>query len=433
MFHLVKNARSTRHTWAPILQRWLSASGLSDHKELRTMECRNGEKVKPTYSPQEMQRRLDMIRHHMETNEIDACVFTSYHNIHYFSDFLYCYFGRPYAFIVTPTKAVSVSAGIDYGQPWRRTFGDNIVYTDWKKDNYFYAVQQQVGDAKTVGMEFDFVHLDNHRKFTDALPNAKFVDVGQPTMKMRMFKSPEEIELIKQGARIADLGGEAAAKAIKEGAAEHEIALASTDVMVREIANTYPHSEIRDTWTWFQSGINTDGAHNPVTTRRLQKGDILSLNCFPMIAGHYTALERTMFCDHVPTDRHMELWEVNCKVHRRGLELIKPGARCSDIANELNELFLEHDLLKYRTFGYGHSFGVLCHYYGREAGLEIREDIETVLQPNMVVSMEPMITIPEGQPGAGGYREHDILVVKETDSEDITKFPYGPEHNIIKN
>lgn len=148
---------------------------------------------------------------------------------------------------------------------------------------------------------------------------------------------------------------------------------------------------------------------------------------------YYTALERTLFCDHVPSDRHIELWEVNCKVHRRGLELIKPGARCSDIANELNELYLEHDLLKYRTFGYGHSFGVLSHYYGREAGLEIREDIETVLHPKMVVSMEPMITVPEREPGAGGYREHDILVVKETDSENITKFPYGPEHNIIKN
>ena len=140
-----------------------------------------------------------------------------------------------------------------------------------------------------------------------------------------------------------------------------------------------------------------------------------------------------MFCDHVPTDRHLELWEINCEVHRRGLELIKPGARCSDIAQELNEMYLEHDLLKYRTFGYGHSFGVLCHYYGREAGLEIREDIETVLEPNMVVSMEPMITVPEGQPGAGGYREHDILVVRDTDSENITKFPYGPEYNIIKN
>lgn len=433
MFLLAKNVRFSRRTLVPVFQRLLSLNVLSGHKEIRTLECHNGEKVKPTFSSQEMQRRLDMIRRHMETNGIDACVFTSYHNIHYYSDFLYCYFGRPYALIVTPSKTTSVSAGIDYGQPWRRTFGENIVYTDWKRDNYYHAVQQQVGDAKTVGLEFDWVHLDSHRKFSDALPYAKFVDVSQPTMKMRMIKSPEEIELIKQGARIADLGGEAVVKAIKEGAAEHEIALASTNAMVKEIADTYPHSEIRDTWTWFQSGINTDGAHNPVTTRRLCKGDILSLNCFPMIAGYYTALERTLFCDHVPSDRHIELWEVNCKVHRRGLELIKPGARCSDIANELNELYLEHDLLKYRTFGYGHSFGVLSHYYGREAGLEIREDIETVLHPNMVVSMEPMITVPEREPGAGGYREHDILVVKETDSENITKFPYGPEHNIIKN
>ena len=46
--------------------------------------------------------------------------------------------------------------------------------------------------------------------------------------------------------------------------------------------------------------------------------------------------------------------------------------------------------------------------------------------------MEPMIMIPEGEPGAGGYREHDILVVKENSVEDITKFPFGPEHNIIK-
>ena len=119
-------------------------------------------------------------------------------------------------------------------------------------------------------------------------------------------------------------------------------------------------------------------------------------------------------------------------MHRRGMELLKPGAKCSDIAKELNEIYLQHDLLQYRTFGYGHSFGVLCHYYGREAGGELREDIDTVIQPNMVLSMEPMLTIPEGKPGAGGYREHNILVITETGNEDITKFPFGPEHNIVK-
>ncbi|MEE8210878.1 MAG: hypothetical protein V3T85_03030 [Acidiferrobacterales bacterium] len=46
--------------------------------------------------------------------------------------------------------------------------------------------------------------------------------------------------------------------------------------------------------------------------------------------------------------------------------------------------------------------------------------------------MEPMIMIPEGQDGAGGYREHDILVITEQGTEDITRFPFGPEHNVIK-
>ena len=75
---------------------------------------------------------------------------------------------------------------------------------------------------------------------------------------------------------------------------------------------------------------------------------------------------------------------------------------------------------------------MLCHYYGREAGLELREDVTTVLEPNMVVSMEPMIMIPEGEPGAGGYREHNILVVTEEGADDITGFPYGPAHNIVR-
>ena len=42
-----------------------------------------------------------------------------------------------------------------------------------------------------------------------------------------------------------------------------------------------------------------------------------------------------------------------------------------------------------------------------------------------------MIWIPEGQPGAGGYREHDILVVTEDGAENITGFGYGPDHNIV--
>ena len=56
-----------------------------------------------------MDRRLSSIRHHMEKDGIDACVFTSYYNLYYFSDFLYCSMGRQYAMIVTDEKAVTIT------------------------------------------------------------------------------------------------------------------------------------------------------------------------------------------------------------------------------------------------------------------------------------------------------------------------------------
>ncbi len=397
---------------------------------MRTIKWHNGEKSFSPFSDAEMKRRQKDVRNWMAQNNVDASLFTSYHSINYYSGFLYCYFGRKYGFFINQKEATSISAGIDGGQPWRRTFGDNITYTDWRKDNFFYAIQNLAKNVKTLGIEFDHVSLEYRRQLEEALPLVKFVDVGQPSMWMRTIKSAEEHKVIREGARVCDVGGAACIEAIKAGIPEHEVALASTNAMVREIARSFPFVELMDTWTWFQSGINTDGAHNPVTNRVIKAGDILSLNCFPMIFGYYTALERTLFCQSA-SEKHMEIWQKNCAVHSRGLELIQPGARCCDIAQELNEMYREWDLLKYRSFGYGHSFGVLCHYYGREAGVELREDIETVLQPGMVVSMEPMVMLPEKVEGAGGYREHDILIIGEKAAENITKFPFGPEHNIV--
>ncbi len=390
----------------------------------------NGKSPKPTFSAAEMQRRQDAVRGWMARASVDACLFTSYHNICYLGDFLYCYFGRKYGLVLTQQKATTVTAAIDGGQPARRTFGDNVTYTDWSKENYFVAAQGLMKGAKRIGIELDHVSVDFRKQLQDAFPGVEFVDCAAPSQRLRWIKSDEEIKHIAKMTKIADLGGAACVEAIAVGAPEHEVALHSTATMIREIARVWPHAELMDTWTWFQSGVNTDGAHNPVTSRKIRRGDILSLNCFPMVAGYYVALERTLFAESASKE-HIRLWEVNCKVHDEGKKLLVPGNKCSDIAKQLNAIYAEHDLLKYRTFGYGHSFGVLCHYYGREGGLELREDCDTVLEPGMVVSMEPMIMIPEGQKGAGGYREHDILVITEKGNRNITGFPYGPEHLII--
>jgi len=61
----------------------------------------NGAKVRPTFSAAEMNRRLGALRRHMADDALDAILFTSYHNVAYYSDYLYCSFGRPYGLVVT--------------------------------------------------------------------------------------------------------------------------------------------------------------------------------------------------------------------------------------------------------------------------------------------------------------------------------------------
>ena len=231
----------------------------------RSILIPNGDNIVHTFSDKEFQNRQQRLRTHMAQNNIDSVIFTSIHGINYYSDFLYCSFGRPYALVVTQDRATTVTANIDGGQPWRRTFGENLVYTDWQKDSFFYALQQLVSNGDKIGIEYDHITKERLDKLQAAFNKSNFIDISVDCMKMRSIKSDEEIAHIIQGANVCDIGGAALVDAIKEGVPEHEVALHSTQAMVREIAKRFPNSELMDTWTWFQSGINTDGAHNPVT------------------------------------------------------------------------------------------------------------------------------------------------------------------------
>ena len=107
------------------------------------------------------------------------------------------------------------------------------------------CLNPQLKSAKTVGLEFPDAGAFL-KDFSDALPQAKLVDVADAAMHIRRIKSPEEIEIIRQGSRIAELGAYAAINTIHEGVPEYEVTLSATNTMVREIAKAYPHVDIRD-------------------------------------------------------------------------------------------------------------------------------------------------------------------------------------------
>ena len=95
-----------------------------------------------------------------------------------------------------------------------------------------------------------------------------------------------------------------------------------------------------------------------------------------MISGYYTALERTLFLDKID-DASLKAWEANIKVHKRGLELIKPGVKCSEICHELNDLFRTIWLSSIQNIWiWPLIWQCYLIFMERESGLELREDIE---------------------------------------------------------
>ena len=141
---------------------------------------------------------------------------------------------------------------------------------------------------------------------------------------------------------------------------------------------------------------------------------------------YYVAVERTLHLNPVP-DATLRAWEALSEIQEKGIAMLRPGVRCCDIAAEINELLHEQGLLKTKVAGFGYSKGITGSYYGREAGLELREYNETALQPNMVISMMLNNFIP----ALGGLRDLDCLAVTEDGSERLTNSPSGPEHCVV--
>src|SRR6056297_3598653 len=125
----------------------------------QSFTCHNGDKAPLPFAIAEYDQRIASLRAIMSAHSLDAVLLTSMQNIAYYSGFLYCSFGRPYGLVVTETACVTISAGIDAGQPWRRCFCDNITYTDWQRDNFWRAVREVAGEGGVIGYEGDHLTL----------------------------------------------------------------------------------------------------------------------------------------------------------------------------------------------------------------------------------------------------------------------------------
>ncbi len=244
--------------------------------------------VTPVLPEQDFDMRFEKLYGMMDEMNLDLVVLSSMHNVKYFSNFLYCAFGRTYLLVILKeSKRVALfTAGIDSLAPRRNAIRgvENYIVTDWRKDNMMAAVADFAGeyvksksvgeDTCKVGLEFDHASMKVFAQLQETFglkDLSSFVNVSETLMTHRLVKARGEIKIIADASRICCVGADAiieflrAKKRTGEEVREHQVAMVGTDCMTELIAKEYPGAEVRDVWVWFQSGENTDGAHNAVS------------------------------------------------------------------------------------------------------------------------------------------------------------------------
>ncbi len=382
------------------------------------------------FTTQEMARRLSSVKRVMAEQGIDAIVLCSVHNTLYYSGFWMVPWGR-YQGMVIPREGepAVIAPRIEFDRPHRMSVYEDVrIY--WDTQSPVDGIVTMIGDVLaergihggTIGFEETFASFEFHSKLQSGLTNFKLKPVAYDLMVSQKIKSEEELNVMRHGGQICDIGAQACVDAIREGITEVELQHVMIQAMELEICKRFPDEECDSTFAWFQSGpVNTTVAHALNTTRKVRKGDVLSLNVFPMIVGYYHLLERTLVFGPM-SDEVKRYFEIEVEVHHSGISALKPGVRLGDIDEAyINPIYRKHGLEDARTFGTGHSFGIMCYWFGRDEIGEIRPYNDTILEPGMVLSIEPMIAIE----GVGGFKHADMFIVKEDGIEQLTNFDNG--------
>jgi Xaa-Pro aminopeptidase len=246
----------------------------------------------------------------------------------------------------------------------------------------------------------------------------------------RYVKTPDEVALHQEAARITDLMLKAGAWLVAEAVAtggqfpsEAELAAhvtkVGTSTMYAEHADVVVVSPLAGGLVY--AGENSVYPHGLPSGYRLRPGDTFQLSLGCAVGGRFVEGERTFVLGE-PTDEQRRYHDTVRRAQEVGGRAIKPGAECRGANAECLEVIREAGLGRYLRHRQGHGIGLGMH---EPPWLE--DGDPTVLEPGMIVSNEPGIYVP----GHAGYRISDSMLVTEDGSRPLTSFPRALDDCVI--
>ncbi|MEE9128856.1 MAG: Xaa-Pro peptidase family protein [Phycisphaerales bacterium] len=363
---------------------------------------------------QACERRQHRLRQAMSEHPIDALLVSSPKDIHYLTGFV----GHDSVLMVTDSAAVIItdSRYDEFLDPWRGTRVAEVVMGTRHRLEDAVAAQCKSRGVWKLGIEAEWLTVSARTKVTGALTQGQVVDTVGLVGRFRMVKDELELAAIERAGSIQRDALNAARSRFEYGMTERELC-AVLEFEMKTRGASGPSFD-----TMVLAGPNSAIIHALTGETRIDQGTLL-IDWGAVFNGYCSDMTRTFAVGAFP-EKVREIYDIVAEAQQTGIDACGPGKTCAEVDAAARSII--------HKAGYGEFFG---HGLGHGLGLDIHEEpyfnelaTDIVLQPGMVMTVEPGIYLP----GIGGVRIEDDVVITSDGCRVLTNFPKHPDEMVIE-
>ena len=372
------------------------------------------------------QKRTRALQQRLQEAGVDAGLIFDADNIYYLSaywGYLGMQFGRP-TFLAVPNQGDCsiVTPGLEAEMAGQMTWVEDIrEWSDGEGEEWRKPLRDLFGQKPRIGLEKEKTAPMLTMFLSQAFPNAELIDISDIMSDMRMVKTGEDLEIMRQAGQVSIAMCQGGRDAIAEGVPEYEVALAVLAAGTRKAAEFLTDQGperlfspmIHNLQVLQSGGPDLSMVHRRPTVRRVKRGESVYM-CFCEMnnfKGIKLGFDRQYWVGEM-SDEDAGLYEITLKAQAAALSMIRPGVMAEEVHLAAARV--------YQDAGFG-----LCYRTGRSVGFSLIEKPEfklgdnTVLKPGMTFAVDGAVSMP----GRTATRVGDSIVVTAEGFEYLTPFP----------
>jgi Xaa-Pro aminopeptidase len=270
------------------------------------------------------------------------------------------------------------------------------------------ALAELIGGRDRVGISgLRTMPAPIHERLVSLAPEVAFEDATRLTEEQRMVKSPVELGLLREAARVSDLGMEAGIGAALEGASEFDV-VAEAEYRIRKAGGELAFTTVMG------SGPRTGLLTFLPQDRRLGRGDLVILDCGARVAGYHGDMCRTTVVGEPSAEQLRMLGAVRSALEA-GIGAARPGATVGAVHAAARAAVADAGFAA-AWWGDYMPHGIGAGQHEPPIGLP---DGDVVLREGMTLCVEPGIGIA----GVGGVILEQMIEIASDGSRVLNALP----------